>query len=295
MKKKNIPLGDRMKSYEKEYDRIISDDENIVVRLDGHKFSKFTKGLIKPFDEVIYKAFEETCFDIMEEFNPSTIYYQSDEITVIFPSYKDKTVDDRKSSKHKLQKKIKEDWQHIYGGRTQKLVSLISGYCTMRFNYHFKKYAIEQIAMQDDTEYTRNLSKKMGNAWFDARAYGANDEETFNSVLWRYRDCIKNSKSMVAYAYCSHKSLLNMNGDERVQFCKETTGHDWNEVSPKFKYGTFFKRAEYIKNTEHGKVVRTKCIPYFMSPEEFGFSTENVDFILCKKLPLNALKYTKEK
>lgn len=69
--KKNNPetLGGRLKGYESEYEREISSDCNIICRINGHKFSKFTKGFKKPFDEILSNAMVLTTIDLLEEFN----------------------------------------------------------------------------------------------------------------------------------------------------------------------------------------------------------------------------------
>ena len=46
-------------------------------------------------------------------------------------------------------------------------------------------------------DYWQVMKKKIGKAWFDARVFGVeSDEEAFNSVMWRVRDCVKNARSM---------------------------------------------------------------------------------------------------
>ena len=48
-------LGDRMKDYEKQQLQFIPPDWPFIVRLDGNSFSKFTKQLKKPFDDIFLK------------------------------------------------------------------------------------------------------------------------------------------------------------------------------------------------------------------------------------------------
>jgi len=50
-------LDKRMKQYEKDYDNRIEYNKHLLIRLDGHKFSKFTKNLDKPFDE-LFKSYD---------------------------------------------------------------------------------------------------------------------------------------------------------------------------------------------------------------------------------------------
>ncbi|KAJ7928847.1 hypothetical protein B0H13DRAFT_2228821 [Mycena leptocephala] len=43
-------LGERMKRYEAVTDQYLPDDQPAIIRIDGHGFSKFTRGFEKPFD-----------------------------------------------------------------------------------------------------------------------------------------------------------------------------------------------------------------------------------------------------
>ena len=53
-------------------------------------------------------------------------------------------------------------------------------------------------------------------AFFDCRAWNVpNRDEAANTLLWRYKDCIKNSISMAAYSVYSEKELSNKNSEEK--------------------------------------------------------------------------------
>ena len=49
-------LGDRVKMFEAEREYSIPRDRAFALRLDGHGFSKLTKGFKKPFDEDFSRA-----------------------------------------------------------------------------------------------------------------------------------------------------------------------------------------------------------------------------------------------
>lgn len=288
-------FGERIKAYESEYEQRIPYNEYIIVRIDGHKFSRFTKGFKRPFDTILSDTFREITSALIKEFNAVVGYTQSDEITLVIPPNYGRHLNN-----------ICEDTTNnqIFGGRTQKMSSLISAFTTMKFNEILAtqvkarrdtiKRSLDYIdaerlldEMQDTLGYWKLIdTKKVGKAWFDCRVFGVPDEtEAFNSVLWRMHDCTKNSYSQFAYAYCSHKSLLNKTGQEMVEFCKETTGNDWSETEERFKYGTIVKKQDYTKpktDEEHSQeTIRTKTV--FIS-KKLSYSEENVEFLLCKKL-----------
>ena len=85
--KKNMreeSLGTRLKGYEKAFETRIDAEDFIVCRIDGHKFSKYTKGMKKPFDSILSNTMVKTTEALVEKFGAVTGYTQSDEITLIF-------------------------------------------------------------------------------------------------------------------------------------------------------------------------------------------------------------------
>jgi len=175
----DMNLGDRMKYYESCYEMEIKPNQHIIVRCDGHHFSSFTKGFKKPFDFILSEAMRLTAQDLLTEFNAYTSYVQSDEITLVIPSLMN-------TEKHKGTNK--PQWTHGYSGRVQKMASLIAGFTTMKFN----KYLLDILETQQQDAYDKTpeefdnfmkfyfniKNKKVGNAWFDARVYGVDSNET---------------------------------------------------------------------------------------------------------------------
>jgi len=261
-------LGDRMKNYEDKYELRIPKNEHIIVRLDGKNFSKYTKGFKKPFDRVFKRTMIDTTKKLVQEFNAVAGYVQSDEITLIL------------ASQEMNEENPKKDWTHIHNGRVQKISSVMSSYCTSFYNDSYDDNIDDIIPMGSDNYdfYYEKLNK----ARFDCRVYGVpNDSEAFNSILWRQRDCIRNSKSTFTQAYCSHKELINKNTDEQIKYTLDKTGFEWDNLDDYLKYGTIIKREKYMKDTENGEVQRTRVIEI---PKKLDYSEENVDFIMCKSL-----------
>lgn len=86
----------------------------IYIRIDGHKFSKFTKGMGRPLDERMAEAMKDLAVELMESFGARLGYTQSDEISLVLYN---------PSSKH-----------HIHDGKLQKLTSRIASKATARFH-----------------------------------------------------------------------------------------------------------------------------------------------------------------
>lgn len=266
-------LDARIKQYEKTHENKVSHEDFLIVRIDGHKFSNFTKKFHKPYDHILSDCMVKTTCDLVKRFGAVTGYTQSDEITLVFPPvFKD------------INGVITNN--QIFAGRTQKIASLIASFTSIRFNHRLSEASKAYDGV--DLNYSTLLDNKIGTAYFDARIFGVpSDVEAFNVILWRYRDAIKNSKSMFAQAYCSHKSLLKKTGKEQVAFCLETTGRDWNDVDNSFRYGVFIKKEKYMKpvddeyeNVTGGVVERSRVISF--AKGDFCFSDKNVELVVGK-------------
>lgn len=256
-KKEVFSLGDRMKSQELKYQSYISDKENVIIRLDGDSFSKFTKDLRKPFDEIFVNTMIETTKELFKQFTCSFAYTQSDEITLVIPS----------------------NSELVLGGKIQKLVSLTSGFCSSRFNYNFN-IQIEKSFKESkiNFEYYEKLKNKIGKAWFDSRVFAFEDKiEVFNAILWRMRDAERNSISMLCYSSFSHNEVLNKNSKEKKELLL-SKNINWDDLDNGLKYGFYFKREKYFKSPG----VERRKISVFS--KKFNFSDENVDLIFQKEI-----------
>lgn len=232
---------EKMKNAERYAEYIIPKSFEMIVRIDGHKFSKFTKNLNKPFDAVFSYAMEETAKDLLDEYNVRTIYQQSDEITLYFPSMFEE----------------QPKFVHIFGGRTQKIASLIAAFTTIRFNVHFKQKA-ESLVEQNVVYFNKRCK-----AYFDARVFGVETKENVIGIFKnRMIDCQRNAKQQFTYTYCSHKELFKKNTDEQVEYCKEKTGKDYNKIHNRYKYGIFVKKELYTKKVDGKDIQRSRIVSF---------------------------------
>ncbi len=250
-------LGDRMKDYEnaevtpyliENGDYVLNPEQPFMARIDGHCFSKFTKGFEKPFDAIFSTAMTRTTGDLVDEFNARTGYTQSDEITLVFvPVYNEET----------------SSWgQWPFRGRVVKLSTLMASYAGVRFNYHLVHLLQEALnsAIDDDGEeesrstepfkYSEGVIKKIMSqrAHFDARLFSVpNEREVFNNILWRSTyDCVRNSISGLARRHYSTKQLHKKNTTEMKEMLLDK-GVDWDQMPAAFRWGSFIKREKYTK------------------------------------------------
>jgi tRNA(His) guanylyltransferase len=211
---KNDEFGNRMKLYEgKESDRTFLPLLPICVRLDGKGFSKFTKGLQRPYDIRLITLMGLVTKFLVEETDARIGYTQSDEISLIIYSENYKS-------------------QTYFDGRIQKIVSTLASLTTAKFN-------------QLKPEYIPEKANKL--ACFDCRAWQVpNQIEAVNNILWREKDATKNSISMAAQHYYSHKELLNKNSKQKQEMLFEK-GINWNDYPDNFKRGTYVIRKRVSK------------------------------------------------
>lgn len=210
-------LGDRQKSYEAiESGRILMPNLPIIARLDGRAWHTFCKGLERPYDIRLSSLMAKTSKFLAEQTNALISYTQSDEITLVL--FKD-TIES----------------QVFFGGRVQKLNSIFASMATAYFNKHLEAHLPE---------------KKDKMPLFDCRIWNVPSlEEASENLLWRELDATKNSISMAAQAYYSHKELHGKNGSEKQEMLFKK-GINWDKYPAFFKRGSYFRRVnKFVKFT----------------------------------------------
>lgn len=212
MSKDNDSFGDRMKLYEQaEAGRCACPLLPIMIRLDGKGFSKWTKGLKRPYDPALSAIMVETTKYLTEYFGACCSFTQSDEISLVLYS------DD-------FNKEV------YYNGKFQKLASVTASVATAYFNN-------QSLLIWHDKPL----------AFFDSRVWTVPTlTEASNAFLWREQDATKNSISMAARHYYSHKELMNKNGSEMQEMLFKK-GVNWNDYPSFFKRGTFVQKKT-LKN-----------------------------------------------
>ena len=239
-------LGDRMKEYEKLNSQKLMTRLPVIARLDGRSFSNFTKGMTRPYDDDMSQMMQETTKYLVEQTNANCGYTQSDEITLgWFIGCKEK------------------ESQMLFDGKIDKLNSILASMASVKFNYliHVKTHnlnfdikLLEEETLEELTatyEEYANMTKQY-ELWkkkqymlptFDCRIWNVPScSEGTNAFLWREMDATKNSISMVAQHYFSHKELQNKHQADMQDMLHEK-GINWNDYPTFFKRGTYFKRV----------------------------------------------------
>lgn len=210
-------LGDKHKKYECLPETRLMPGAPVVARLDGKAFHTLTKNAIKPFDDRIIDAMEAAAKYMFVEFCPHVVYVQSDEITL--------------------------GWRDLdmFDNRVQKLCSNIASKAAVVFDRTLAK-----------TDY--DLGDIVPG--FDCRVWQyPNLELSAENILWREMDASKNSVSMAAHHYFGTKKLEGIGTGERIKMLEEL-GFHWNQLAPKYKRGSIFKKVEVMKMLGDAELVK---------------------------------------
>ncbi|CAJ2506448.1 Uu.00g005780.m01.CDS01 [Anthostomella pinea] len=216
-------LADRMKHYESLTETTLPASSPVLLRLDGHGFSKLTSHFARPFDERIHAAMTATAADLLTHYFPraTLAYTQSDEITLVFPA-----------------------GVQAFSERVQKLASLSAGYCSARFNAHLAA----ALAATPEPAVGEAAYGVLGTAHFDARLFAVPDEaEALNGVLWRCRgDAVRNSIGAFARTLFSAREMHGRTGAELVEMMRVKRGVVFEEAVPRWAVeGCLVKRELY--------------------------------------------------
>jgi len=207
-------IGERLKAYEAfETTRKFIPLLPVYARIDGRGFSKFTKGMNRPYDERMSEAMVDTTKYLVEKTNARIGYVQSDEISLVW--YSDRY-----------------DGEIFFNGKIQKMVSVLAAMATAKFT--------NAILSSWDDDF-RSYWERMPH--FDCRVFQLpNQTEATNTFLWREQDATKNAISMAAHHYFSHKKLQGKNGAQMQEMLFEK-GINFNDYPDFFKRGTFVRRC----------------------------------------------------
>lgn len=207
MGREKDPTGDRLKVFEKASEVVLDPALPLILRLDGRAFHTWTRQFDRPFDERLHRLMVRTMLALAEEANARYCYTQSDEITLV-------CINEGRA-------------QPLFGGRVQKLTSLMASYAGAFFN----------LAVVFDLD---RAPARL--ATFDCRAYTVPDKATAAEVvLWREADAIRNSTLGRGQEFLSPKKLHGMSAkDVRTWLANE--GKPWGALEPKRKFGVAYQR-----------------------------------------------------
>lgn len=247
-KKLRDSLGDRIKEfYENRAKTKLVRRMPVIIRLDGKAFHTYTRGFVKPFDKRMIETMQETTLELCKNIQGCVFgYTQSDEITLILVDYNDIDV---------------SAW---YDYEVQKICSVAASMATLYFNRIFRNKVYDFVSehakvINDPNTYGEELSNSVNEilksynraiemgGMFDARCFNVPISDVCNMVLWRQKDCERNSINSLGQAWFKHKELEGKSTSQVQDMLYKEYDINWNNLSTVEKRGTAIIKDENDK------------------------------------------------
>jgi tRNA(His) 5'-end guanylyltransferase len=197
-------LGDRMKSYERDYERQLMKFVPGIIRLDGRGFHSVCKALAlaKPYSIILMDVMNDITKALIDETNAVVGFTQSDEITLVL--YTDKP-----------------NSQVYFDGKVNKINSILPSIASSMFAARLRTVQFDCRSFSVPTKW-----------------------EAINCLIWRQQDATRNSIQMVARTYFSHKACEGRSCDDLQEMLWQDYHINWNDYPAGFKRGRFFVRGQ---------------------------------------------------
>lgn len=178
-----------------------------IIRVDGRAFHALLRRCERPYDEAFSTVMNATALRLCQDISGTRLAYkQSDEISLIVTDFQDVHT---------------EPWM---GGVLQKMCSLAASIATKEFN---------RVVLMNGLQTLRGLAE------FDARVFTIPTQvEVANYLIWRQRDCVRNSIMMAARACFPHALLQGKSTDEMQEMLFREKGINWSGYPDMQKRGS---------------------------------------------------------
>lgn len=240
-------LGDRMKEYENITRFSLPKRTYTIIRVDGKSFSKFTKGMERPFDDKLIDLMNYTAKTLCESIQGAKLgYVQSDEITILIYN----------------EEYTAEDW---FKGVLQKMCSISAAIATSAFT--------RALLASDFPDHIKSR-----NTLFDSRVFTiSTKEEVHNCFLWRQLDATRNSVQSCGQQWIGKSKLHGVKTSGIKKLLKELNedNKDWDKLHTKYKVGRAIVKQTVTLNGPNGEYIRNQWI----IDEEMPLLTENKNYI----------------
>jgi len=201
-------LGNRMKRYENVSRFYLTRRTPVMIRVDGKAFHTFLRGTEKPFSEVFISCMQEAAFYLSKEMQGFKLaYVQSDEASFLLTDYDEL------------------DTQGWFDYNLSKMISISAAKISSVFSCLVSSI---HVSLQ---------TKKL--ALFDSRAFNIPKEDVANYFLWRAKDWQRNSLSMYARKFYSHKELMDKRSSD-IHEMLYAIGKNWTmDLDDRLKNGSW--------------------------------------------------------
>jgi tRNA(His) guanylyltransferase len=225
-------LGDRLKNWEASFEHMAMKGLPLVARLDGRAFHTLTRNMRRPYDTRMQACMRAAAVTLLEDLHPNVAYTQSDEITVAW------NIGSRSKS------------EYPFGGRIQKLASVLASIATEGFNRAFRE------EFHDSWYFDSIMNVEEPLATFDCRVFQVpSTDDLLDVFVWREDDAVKNSVTMLAQAHYSHKELHEKSTHDKLQML-ESKGVVWGNEPTHFKRGIYLRRIPSARKLTSEELAR---------------------------------------
>ncbi len=217
-------------NYELRSRRFLPRRSYVIIRADGRSFHKWCKGLDKPYDKHLLEAMDAAALELCEQVSGCKLgYVQSDEISLVLTDFD--TIET-------------EAW---FDNCQNKLESITASIATMAFNLHITSTRDARMdSCINDPDSVPEFYRRCPDATFDSRAFVIPDYvEVENYLIDRQKDAMRNSVTMLASKYASHKKLNGIPLAGRTAIIKEA-GDNWEKHSGRFRQGGVVYKANGV-------------------------------------------------
>lgn len=237
-------LGDRMKGYENISRFYLTRRSPVIIRIDGKAFHTFTRGLKRPFDNILMSVMQETAKYLCKNISGCKLaYVQSDEISLLITDYD--TI----------------DTQAWFDNNLQKIVSVSASLATLAFNNFWSAAVDCEIEAantvpftSDENSYIMTILDKRFKATFDSRAFIIPKDEVCNYFIWRQQDATRNSIQSLAQANFPHKELNGLNSSKLQDKLMLEKSINWNDLPVPCKRGVCVYYERKPLATDNGEI-----------------------------------------
>lgn len=221
-------LGNSIKILENKYEQYLEPTKWTILRVDGHRFSIFTKKFKNLRDQRLIDAMLFASEKWLAQFNGVVCYVQSDEATMAIPPINENI----------------PGTSLMFKGRVEKLISISSSYFSIKFNFALP-------------------SELQGDAHFDCRVFQVEKEKVKDIFRWRQLDAFRNGVSTAVRIEKQDKKFHSLPTKEKLHILKEQ-----NNVycSDHLLHGTFIKKGckRFILGSDY--TIKTPSLEWLISP-----------------------------
>ena len=240
--KSRMCLYERMSHYQdQEKDQAFNPTNSVlVVRISFRNIWRFSKVFKTPFDHGCFDLMQQTATYLLTTFKGKYAHIGNSEITMIIHG----------TDRHPLD----------YGGKKQKLVSVITGAAATHFSLKLAE------SRDIDELFDRGVYPV-----FDVSIFRVpNRSETGNALLWVERENIKKCINIISNDLGIRKEFDNKSFSERIRIIEDVYQYDWDNTDNMFKYGIFIKRKKvHLPGDEFSK--------YVIEVETESFTNSSID------------------